>query len=273
MVNLSLVREALRQAPGEWSALADMDSRRRMMRLRLHQLRHGDAGHPRAENAVPLRVKALGAHALFVRPRSSDIDMIWCTYVANWHLPPAEVQHPRCIVELGTNIGAGLSGLAARYPDARLLGVEPDPQNAALARRNLSAFGARCRVEEAAIWDVDTTLVIERSRREWGLVVRPRTPDDPPDWPSVRARSVDSVLAEFEPDQAIDYMFMDIEGVEHRVLEAENLGWAQRVRSIRVESEREYGGEPQRCASALRALGFETRIEPHSWGAFVFGVR
>lgn len=223
---------------------------------------------------MPLRIKALGGLPLHVRPRSSDIDMVWCTYAANWHLPPGIVESPEpLIVELGTNIGAALSGLAARYPRATLLGVEPDPQNAALARRNVAPFGSRCRILEAAIWDRDTELVIERSRREWGLVVRPREPGDPPQWPSVPALSVTSVLGPFEPGREIDYLFMDVEGTELRVLEADDVGWAERVRSIRVETEREYDGDPDRCADALRRLGFEPRVEPHSWGAFVFGVR
>jgi hypothetical protein len=116
-------------------------------------------------------------------------------------------------------------------------------------------------------------LVVERSRREWGLVVRPRTAADPAHWPSVAARSVGSVLSDFEPDREIDYLFMDIEGTELRVLEADDVAWAGRVRSIRVESEHEYGSDPAQCALSLTRLGFETRIEPHSWGAFVFGVR
>lgn len=245
-----------------------------MLALRWRQLREGDRDTPAAEDAVPLRVKALGGRPLYVRPRSSDIDMIWCTYAANWHLPPEDVWNPEpLIVELGTNIGAALAGLAARYPLATLLGVEPDPQNAALARRNVAAFRDRCTIVEAAIWDHDTELVIERSRREWGLVVRPREPGDPDHWPSVRARSVGSVLDAFEPGREIDYMFMDIEGAELRVLEADDVGWAERVRSIRVESEQEYRSDPARCAAALGRLGFEARVEPHSWGAFVFGVR
>jgi FkbM family methyltransferase len=154
-----------------------------------------------------------------------------------------------------------------------MLGVEPDPQNAAVARKNLARFGERCRIVESAIWDHDTELVIERSRREWGLVVRPRDPTDPPEWPSVAARSIGSVVADFDPGEDIDFMFMDIEGTEGRVLEAQDTSWAERVRSIRVECEDQYDADPGKTAAALAALGFEVRIEPVSWGAFVFGVR
>jgi hypothetical protein len=243
---LSAWKQAVKQAPGELAALADNESRRRMLALRFQQLREGNLDSSVAGDAVPLRVKALNGHRLHVRPRSGDIDMIWCTYVTNGHLPPGvDSPEPR-IVELGTKIGAALAGLAARYPRAKLLGVEPDPQNAALARRNVEVFGHRCRVVEAAIWDRDTELV---------------------------TRSVGSVLDSFEPCREVDYLSMRIEGTELRVLEADDVGWADRVRSIRVESEREYGSDPSRCADALRRLGFEPRIEPRSGGALVFGVR
>jgi len=60
------------------------------------------------------------------------------------HLPPDDIGSPEPrIVELGTNIGAGLAGLAARYPAATLLGVEPDRQNAALPRWSFADFGER----------------------------------------------------------------------------------------------------------------------------------
>jgi hypothetical protein len=89
----------------------------------------------------------------------------------------------------------------------------------------------------------------------------------------VHARSLASVLADFAPDREIDFMFMDIEGVEQQVLESGDLSWSGRVYCIRVECEREYGGDPQRCAQALAELGFDARIDPVPWGALVVGVR
>ena len=246
-----------------------------MLRLRVEQRRQGELSGPAADSAVPVNVKALAGGPLFIRPRSSDIDMIFDTYVAGLHLPPAEIRDRSLgrIVELGTNMGTGLAGLAVRYPEAKLLGVEPDPENAALAGRNVARFDGRCRIVQAAIWDVDTDLVIERTRREWGLVVRPREAADPPEWPTVPALSVGSVLADFEPGEPIDFMFMDIEGTEQRVLEADDTAWAERVRCIRVECEHQYDADVAACCDALARMGFGIRVESVSWGAFIFGVR
>lgn len=272
---VSRVRHRLAIGTQELGALADWPSRRRMLSLRREQRREGELPNPQASSATSVNVKALNGGPLYIRPRSSDIDMIWDTFVAGWYLPPSELTDMpmRRIVELGTNIGTGLTGLAIRYPEARLLGVEPDPQNAALARRNLERFGDRVQLVESAIWDTDAELVVERRRREWGLVVRPREDSDPADWPTVPARSVSNVLADFDPGEPIDFLFMDIEGTETRVLEADDVSWADRVQVIRVECETEYGSDPQRSARALEAMGFDVRIEPVSWASFVFGVR
>ena len=269
------VRQRLRVLGKETAALSDWRSRLRMLRLRMSQRSRGDVPAPPVGSAVAVNAKALAGGPIWLRPRSSDVELVWAIYANDWYLPPPELagRDVRRVVELGTNVGAGLAALATRYPQARLLGVEPDPANVQLARRNVERFGERCAVLETAIWPEDADLVVERSRREYALVVRPRTPDDPAAWPTVHARSLASVLGEFEPDHDIDFMFMDIEGVEQRVLEAGDLSWSRRVHCIRVECEREYGGEPGRCAAALSQLGFDTRIDPVPWGALVVGVR
>lgn len=126
----------------------------------------------------------------------------------------------RQICELGSNIGTALAGLAVRYPDARLLGVEADPSNAALARANVAGYGARCQVVEAAVWDQEAELVVVGDRAD-ALEVRPRRASDPPAPNSIRGRTVDSLLAEHMPDGAIDYMHMNVEGTEKRILSGE----------------------------------------------------
>ena len=115
--------------------------------------------------------------------------------------------------------------------------------------------------------------MIERTRREWGLVVRPREATDPPEWPTAPALSVGSVLADFEPGEPIDFLFMDIEGTEQRVLEADDTAWAERVRCVRVECEHQYDADVPACCDALARMGFGVRVERVGWGAFIFGVR
>lgn len=93
---------------------------------------------------VPMR--ELEGGSVFVRPGTTDLGNAVSYYHHGVHLPPEEAGDLKRIVELGTNAGAALTGLAIRHPDAQLLGVEPDPGNFSVAQRNVERFGARCKV-------------------------------------------------------------------------------------------------------------------------------
>ncbi len=98
-------------------------------------------------------------------------------------------RYPRQICELGSNIGTGLAGLAVRYPHATVVGVEPDPDNATIARANVAAFGGRVTLVEAAIWDRPQPLAVEGALPS-GYTVRAAREDER----SVAGVTLDSLL-------------------------------------------------------------------------------
>ena len=212
-----------------FAAMYDWSARFDLFRAKLRS-RLGQGGN----EVVSLRVKELDGRELHVRPGTADMNTIFLNYVQGAHLPPPGVAHRdlQQICELGSQIGTGLAGLCARYPNASVLGVEPDTDNAELARRNVAAFGSRCRVVQTAIWDTETEMTIEG---EWvsGFSVRPSHTGDPPDR-RIRRPTVEQLLAEHMPSGEIDYLVMNLEGTEPRVLAAA-ASWASRVTSIRCE--------------------------------------
>lgn len=223
--------------------------------------------------AVPM--KELGGRALYIRPATSDLQNATEFYTYGLHLPvpEADIENPRQIVELGCNIGVALTALAARFPNATVLGVEPDPTNVALARRNTAQFGDRCIVVESAIWDSPTKLVVDRSsaKGSYAVSVRPQEDSDPPDLPVTEALDVDSLLATHMPNGKIDHMVINIEGTEPRVF-ARGGDWPSRVRSLMVESHPEFGYPTADCISQLEQLGFRAwSYEP--FPKFVAAVR
>jgi FkbM family methyltransferase len=237
------------------------------------------AGRRGATDRAPVGVamKALGGRELYVRPGTSDLRNAAYYYDLELFLPAPELagEELRCIVELGSNMGAALTALAIRYPTAALLGVEPDPGNAALAARNVAPFGDRSRVVEAGIWDTDADLVVDRDTRygEHGFSVRPRTGSDPAGLAGIRARSIDSVLAEHLPGgEQVDYLHLTIEGTEPRVLAAGG-AWPARVRSLRVEAHPELGYPPAACVADLEELGYRAWPDSELPQKWVFAVR
>ena len=107
----------------------------------------GEQREPAADTAVPVRVTELDGNTVWLRPRSRDRAALEFLH-AGHHLPPAGLNRPvRHAAVFGAHIGLLLAGLAARYPQARVLGVEADHDNAALAHVTwiASAAGAACR--------------------------------------------------------------------------------------------------------------------------------
>lgn len=230
----------------------------------------GESGPP-----VRLRLKPLRSLPVFARPRTSDLDVLAEDLLEGFPLPPDELagRTLSTIVELGSNVGIGLCALAAAHPEAELMGVEADPENVALARANTAALGGRCRVEEAAVWDRDAEVVVDRAvGRATGFTVRERRGDDPVGLLGVRAVAVTSLLAGFRPGEPIDYLYLDIEGAHARLLTGD-AAWLGRVQAIKVAGhhDTEYG-ETQ-CADDLRRLGFRARVVPFGATGWTVGIR
>ena len=225
---------------------------------------------------VGVAMRVLGGEPLFVRPGSSDLVSAISYYSTKAYLPPSAIDDGeiRVICELGTNIGAALTALGTRYPSARLIGLEADPENARIAALNLDRFGDRAALVQKAVWSEEADLVIDRSSKhgEHGFLVRPRRPDDPPGEPPLRATTVESLLDALAPGEPVDYMHVNVEGSEPQVLGAGS-AWADRVRSLRVELHPYFGFGAAECIGQLEALGYEAWVAPTPPEKWVFAVR
>jgi FkbM family methyltransferase len=211
--------------------------------LRLLDASHGVPGAP-----VKLQIVPLGM-SVWLRPGTTDVNVLFDT-IRGFHLPPEDLE-PRLILDLGSNIGLTVADLAARYPDATVIGVEPVPASASMARWNTAAYGDRCRIIEAAAWHEDTSLQFEvESGNEYaGRLASTGTL-------TVEAVSLRTLLRDVE---TADYVKLDIEGAEEHVLER-NADWAEKVRCVKVETHPPYTLD--RCADALARLGFRTSLDP-----------
>lgn len=171
----------------------------------------------------------------------------------DFHLPPKELA-PEVIWDLGANIGLTMAHMAVLYPGARILGVELNRDNAKLCRRNIESWADRCRLIEGAVWDTAGTVGYGGTPGlEYEFSVEPEGSAEH----EAEALTLDSLVAETQADW-IDYVKMDIEGGERRVLQAPG-EWARRVRCIRVEVHDPYS--PDACIQDLRTLGFRAEVE------------
>jgi len=119
-----------------------------------------------------------------------------------------------------------MAHMAYEFPRAQIVGVELEPDNASLARMNVSPWNDRCAVIEAAVWTRD------------GIVTYDGCPGQEAGYKLVesgtehaQAVSLNTLGERFGRP---DYVKMDIEGAEAQVL-VENTEWAQTVKGIGVE--------------------------------------
>ncbi len=233
----------------------------------------GRAGR-RAEPGTPVAVpmKGLDGEPIHLRPGSTDLSNAVAYLSAGLHRPPPGAPPMKRIVELGTNIGAGLTALALENPDAQLAGVEPDPQNLKVARLNTKLFGNRVEIVEGAIWDRDEDLVVNERAGAHGLVVQAASESDSPSTARLRGITIDQLLASTFPDEEIDYMHVTIEGSERKVFAAGG-EWPERVKSLRVELHPYFGYYADECIEQLERLGYKAHVAPHPPDKWVMATR
>lgn len=217
---------------------------------------------PMGEVGAPVAVhpRALGGTPLLVRPGTTDAQVLDDTFVGLYHTPLAPLRDDAVILDLGGNVGYTAAHYAALCPRGRVVCVEMDAQNAALASRNLAPFGERCIVVHAAAWVEDGELTYGGTE-EWGFRVsglegETTTPAGEV-VRRVRAMRVETILRECGLDgECIDFAKIDVEGAEDRIVCAGAL-WLNAVQTVALEFHPPATRETM--AAALSAAGFAVR--------------
>jgi FkbM family methyltransferase len=155
--------------------------------------------------------------------------------------------HPlRWVMDIGGHLGSFTRAVKRWWPEARVLAAEPDPDSAALFRKNTEGLAGVFLVEAALLGRGDVSEVSfrqgGRANRDGNAaasrvvdIVRPL--GDEACWPTalVPAMSVLDLLAQ-HGNPVIDLLKLDCEGAEGEILLAlRDAGCLDRVRWIRGE--------------------------------------
>lgn len=185
------------------------------------------------------RIKAVthpdARHPFYVRLPSSDISTFDQIFLKQEYDFPVRGE-PKTIIDAGANIGLASVYLANRFPDAKIIAIEPDKGNFDIMQRNLAPYPnvvGLC----AALWHRNEEInLVDPGKGEWSF----RTEAKDAEHSSGQTRSnaipgmtVERIMAE-QGIEHIDVLKIDIEGSEYEVFEDPS-AWLGRVDALIVE--------------------------------------
>lgn len=158
------------------------------------------------------------------------------------------------IVDLGANVGYATVFFALKYPQARILAIEPETENFALLVKNTLALGDRVNRERAAVWYKDGSLGLETEDYDgtpmgaWGARVSDRPGSvrhTVPCWTL-------STLYQKYKLAKVDILKIDIEGAEKELFTYEPHSWLAKTEFVIIEThDRFQPGSEQAVRTAL----------------------
>ena len=199
-------------------------------------------------DAVSVRVPG-HAGSVELRVSTSDVPTFAHVFVEKGydsaHLPASAAR----IIDLGANIGLASLFFANKYPDARIVAVEPDPDNFRMLTRNVAGLGARVKTIHGAAWWRDGKLRLHREADEgadlgaWGV----RTSEGGGEG-DVDAYGMPALIEAVGGD--VDILKIDIEGAEWELFSRASASWLERVKLVIVETHDRFR---EGCEAAVRA--------------------
>ncbi len=212
--------------------------------------------HKFAIELMKLRVPGI-PHPVAFRPDTSDLGTFAQTFLdRDYQLTLAAP--PRLIIDGGANVGFVSILFANQFPHARILSVEPMPENFAVLSENARPY-PNVQPIHAAIWNrpgqIDLVTHDQNNTflGHWGIQVREasQTPSN-----AVRAMTILELL-ESTGLPFIDILKLDIEGAETEVFNDDAGAWLSKTNMLIIElHDRFKPGCSEKVYAALKPFGF-----------------
>jgi FkbM family methyltransferase len=171
------------------------------------------------------------AHPVYVRPGSTDADIAEAALIRLYHACLRPKFPVSLIVDAAAYAGYTAVFFANKYPDAEIIALEPDAENYSLAQMNLSPYGERVKLLNAAVWYRSGPIRVLPDRRSDSTQVAETT--DKKGYPCIGLNMMS--LLEKSGQQRISIFKCDIEGAEEFIFSEEADVWIEQTDSILME--------------------------------------
>lgn len=160
---------------------------------------------------------------------------------------------PTTIVDAGANAGYASLYFHRKYPDARIIAIEPDSENCATLRLNTGSI-PKIQVLNAGLWSSRQALVVVNADSPKCMIsLQPAAHPGPG---NIDGFGVGDILRMMDTE-VIDLLKIDIEGGELELFSENFLPWITKVRVIIIElHDRMRPGCAAAFYSAIRTLRF-----------------
>lgn len=162
---------------------------------------------------------------IHLRTRTTDVSVYNSVLLGNEYdvsLPFG----PQTIVDAGANCGMATLYFANKYPEAKIIAVEPEPSNYAALLKNTRSYPNVVPVQ-AALWNCDCQLCLDQKASCDKDAFRMSTAGA-----GVRGITIRSLMRE-TGIEAIDLFKIDVEGAEFELFE--NPDWLVYVKAMAIE--------------------------------------
>jgi len=204
-------------------------------------------------------------HPIYLRNDSSDVHVFSQVIYDKEYELKYRVK-PTVIVDCGANIGLATVFFKNKFPDAKIIAIEPESSNFKILQKNTEKYDdVHCL--QSGIWSKSTILKISDAKRgNWGFTVEETNETGPHTIPAI---SIDGIMEKFKLDH-IDILKMDIEGSEKEVFTQNADKWLPHVKVMVIEF---HDATVENCAKtfykALENYNYETKTHRESIVCFM----
>lgn len=158
----------------------------------------------------------------------SDLDVFKQIFIEKQY-NPVFYKNPEIIIDAGGNVGLFSVLMKNKFPNSKIITIEPDFDNFATAEKNLENY-TDIKLLKKGLWSNDVKLkILNEDASKWGIQVVEDNING-----KIDAICIDTIIRENNLDR-IDLLKMDIEGSEKEVFSRNYEDWLPRVKILIIE--------------------------------------
>ena len=141
---------------------------------------------------------------------------------------------PKTIIDLGANVGYASLFFNSKFPQAKIIALEPEANNFKQAQKNVASY-KNIQLLNGAIWhNNDELFLVDNGLGEAGFMINATEGSQ-----SIQAYTIPELMKLMATNE-IDILKIDIEGAEKEIFENNTASWLPKTKIVIVETHDRY---------------------------------